>query len=307
MDLAGAYVVNSIRFAQEQDVAHFKSIGLIGKYEDPLAGEPLQAISEYLHGKDMEVFLDASTAAVWQGHDLNILSREKLGERCDLIIVTGGDGTLLNAARSLAKYDVALLGINLGRLGFLTDISPDNLQSSLDAILDGHYEEDKRFLLQSSILRDGELIGENEAFNDVVVHKLDVARMIEVRLHVNGSYVNNMRSDGLIVSTPTGSTAYAMSGGGPLLVPCLDAIVLVPICPHTMSNRPIVIDSDSVIEIELVGHPTAVAQATSDGQITQSLKHGDKVRVRRYEHSVRLLHPVDHDHFQILRAKLNWG
>lgn len=285
----------------------FKNIGLIGKYADPTVGDTLTTLRDYLKSRDLNILLDEGTGAVWPEHGLETASREEIGTRCDMAIVVGGDGTLLNAARSLSCYDIAICGINLGWLGFLTDISPEEMQSELDDILNGHYEEEERFLLHCTILRGGEHINESEAFNDVVIHKWDVARMIEVDTYINGTFVNTTRSDGLIVSTPTGSTAYALSGGGPLLYPTLKAITLVPICPHTLSNRPIVVDSDSTIEIVVKGKADSHAQVTCDGQINLGLVCGDRIIIRRNPHSIRLLHPADHDYFHILREKLGWG
>ena len=286
----------------------FHKIGIIGKYADSSVNETLRTLSDYLQTREVDILLDEATGeCCWTDHGLKTGSREQLGRECDLIIIVGGDGTLLNAARSLAAHDPALLGLNLGRLGFLTDISPSEMIERLDAILDGRYNEEERFLLHARILRDGELINESDAFNDVVVHKWDVARMIEVDTYINGTYVNTLRSDGLIVSTPTGSTAYALSGGGPILQPCLNAVILVPICPHTMSNRPIVVDADNVIEIVVKGQDQSHAQVSCDGQINLGLVAGDRIQIRKKEHSVRLIHPDEHDHFHILREKLHWG
>ncbi len=285
----------------------FNTIGIIGKYAETSVGEHLHTLRSYLEQRGLEIHLDEATAEVWPEHGLKTSSRDEIGRHCDLAIVLGGDGTLLNAARSLAPHDIAILGINMGHLGFLTDVSPDEMEQRLDEILAGQFNEEERFLLHSTIHRDGAQIGESDAFNDIVVHKAEVARMIAVRTHVNDTFVNTLRADGLIVSTPTGSTAYALSGGGPLMQPCLNAVVLVPICPHTMSNRPIVVDGDTVIEIEVLGDINAGAQVTSDGQISQTLQHGDRVRIRKKKDTVRLIHPVDHDHFHILREKLNWG
>ncbi len=286
---------------------NFKRVGIIGKYADPTAGATLRALADHLLARNLEIVLDEATGEVWADHGLQTATREAIGERCDLVIVVGGDGTLLNAARSLAAYDIALLGINLGRLGFLTDISPSEMEQKLDEVLAGHYNEDERFLLHCTVIREGEHVNESAALNDVVVHKWDVARMLETETIVNGQFLNTLRSDGLIVSTPTGSTAYALSGGGPILQPCLNAVVLVPICPHTMSNRPIVVDGNNVIEIVVGGAAHAHAQVTCDGQINFGLVTGDRVRIRKAEHKIRLLHPVDHDHFHILREKLHWG
>jgi NAD+ kinase len=288
-------------------VEKFKRIGIIGKYADTSVSETLRTLTDYLQSRDITLLLDDATAEVWPDHGLEIANREQLGRQCDLAIIVGGDGTFLNAARSLAHHEIALLGLNLGRLGFLTDISPDQMQTKLDEIFAGQYTEEDRFLLQCRVIRDGEMISQSDAFNDVVVHKWDVARMIEVDTYVNGTFVNTLRSDGLIVSTPTGSTAYALSGGGPILQPCLNAMILVPICPHTMSNRPIVIDANTVVEIVIKGQGQVHAQISCDGQINLGVVAGDRVQIRKKEHAVRMIHPVDHDHFHILREKLNWG
>ncbi len=285
----------------------FQCVGLIGKYADPSVGDTLQKLSAFLASRNVEVLLDESTARVLPEHGLTVASREEIGERCDLAIAVGGDGTLLAAARSLARHDVPLLGINLGRLGFLTDISPNEFEQKLDEILGGNYMVEERFLLHCSIIRDGEHISESEALNDVVVHKWEVARMIEIETWVNGQFVQILRSDGLIVSTPTGSTAYALSGGGPIMHANLDAIVLVPICPHTMSNRPIVVRGDSLIEVLVREDTHSHAQITCDGQINLGLVSGDQIRIRKADHRVRLIHPAGHDHFNLLRAKLHWG
>jgi len=286
----------------------FGCVGLIGKYADPTVGETLAILANYLKSRSLEVMLDEATANVWPDHSLEVANRETLGIDCDLTIVVGGDGTLLNAGRSLAPYDTALLGINQGRLGFLTDISPTEMEQRLDEVFEGKYEEEERFLLHCSIVRDGEQISESEALNDVVIHKWDVARMIGMESYINGQFVNTVRADGLIVATPTGSTAYALSGGGPILHPHLDAVVLVPICPHTMSNRPIVVDGDSHIEVVVSEHyGQSHAQVTCDGQINLGLVSGDHVHIRKSEHAVRLIHPLGHDHFHVLRGKLHWG
>jgi len=284
----------------------FSTIGLIGKYGDPGVGETLLQISQYLEKYDCEVMLEAETASMVSNQHLPTASLKTIGEQCKLAIIVGGDGTLLNAARNLVDYNVPILGVNLGRLGFLVDISPDDLIFRLDEIFNGKYEEEHRILLDAVVYHKDGSISESNAFNDVVVHKWDVARMVETETYINGKFLNNMRADGLIVSTPTGSTAYALSGGGPILQPDLDALVLVPICPHTMSFRPIVIDGESKIEI-IVKDSTSKAQITCDGQINLGLVSGDKVQIQRKERVVRLIHPCKHDHYEILRAKLRWG
>ncbi|MCA1805361.1 MAG: NAD(+) kinase, partial [Xanthomonadaceae bacterium] len=233
--------------------------------------------------------------------------REELAARCDLAIAVGGDGTLLNAARSLADAGVPLLGINRGRLGFLADILPADMTSSLDRVLAGHYQEEERTLLHAEVLRNGECLHQSDALNDVVIHKYDIARMIELETHIDGRFLNTQRSDGLVMATPTGSTAYALSGGGPILHPTLSAIVLVPICPHTLTNRPIVINDHATIEVILHGGSTTEAQVTCDGQVKFPLDCGDRVRVCRKDKTIRLLHPPGHDHYEVLREKLRWG
>lgn len=286
---------------------HFKTIGVIGRYGDPGISPTIVEVSEHVRKLGLHVLLDEGTAELVRDHKLEIASRQNIGRRCDLVIVVGGDGTLLNAARSLVDYNVSLLGVNRGRLGFLTDISPAYIGERLDEILHGKYSSEERLLLRTYIEREGQNISESCAFNDVVVHKWDVARMIEFRTYINNQYVNTMRSDGLIVATPTGSTAYALSGGGPVLHPALQAIVLVPICPHTMSNRPIVVDAASLIRIEVSDRTRSPAQITCDGQINLGLVSGDHIIIRKEEKPVRLIHPLDHNYFDVLRAKLRWS
>ena len=229
---------------------------------------------------------------------------ESLATQCDLAIAVGGDGTLLNTARLLADHQIPLVGVNLGRLGFLVDLSPNDIQDGLVAVLEGRYDEDRRFLLSAQVGDQPPAL----AFNDVVLHKWNIARMIEFETWINGRFVYTQRSDGLIISTPTGSTAYALSGGGPLLTPDLEAVALVPICPHTLSNRPIVVGANSAIEISVCGNtdPKEV-RITCDGATSLTIAEDERLRVRRHATPIRLLHPVGHDHFDVLRAKLGWG
>ena len=262
----------------------------------------LQRLQRVLARRRLEMLPDPRAAALLDlGQGIPI---ERLTGSCDLAIVVGGDGTLLSAARQFADHQVPLLGVNLGRLGFLVDISPDDLNSCLGAVLDGEFDEDRRFLLSATVGDQAPQL----AFNDVVLHKWNIARMIEFETWIDGHFVYTQRSDGLIISTPTGSTAYALSGGGPLLTPALDVIALVPICPHTLSNRPIVVHADSEIEVSVCGHtdPNDV-RITCDGADDLTMKNGDKLRIRRHSNPIRLLHPVGHDHFDVLRAKLGWG
>ncbi|MFC1749499.1 NAD(+) kinase [Pseudomonadota bacterium] len=285
----------------------FKHVGIISKFSDVTIGETIESLAKFLVARNIDVLLDESAAKTLAETELETVNIHQLGERCDLAIVVGGDGTLLHTARTLSDYDIPLVGINLGRLGFLTDISPNDMLQRLDEILSGQYNEEKRFLLNSSVIRDGETILSDNAFNDVVVHKWNSVRMIEFETYVNGLLVHNQRSDGLIVSTPTGSTAYALSGGGPIVHPSLNAIILVPICPHTLSNRPIVLDAESQIKLVVKDSDKPHVRITLDGQTNHEIQDGDTIEIVKNSKPVRLIHPTDHDHYQILRAKLRWG
>jgi NAD+ kinase len=287
--------------------ATFTTIGLLGKRGDPHVGETLRILHSHLRTRGVRVLFEEATAHTYPGHGMETASREDLGAQCDLAIVVGGDGTLLNAARALVEYGIPLAGVNLGRLGFLADISPERMIERLEEILRGHYLLEERCLISSAIERNGEKISVSNAFNDAVIHKWNLARMIEFETYINGQFVSSQRSDGMIIATPTGSTAYALSGGGPILHPTLDALALVPICPHTLSSRPIVVNSDSRITIILTDCNHDRAQLTCDGQIAMACLEGDQIHIHKQALPVRLIHPADHDHYQILRAKLRWG
>jgi len=287
----------------------FNTIGIIGKFRDTSVGETIMTVHAVLKERGCKVLLDEVSAMVLPDLNIPVADRDEIGEQADLVIVVGGDGTFLNAARTLNDYNTPLLGINLGRLGFLTDIHSEKIRGRLNAILDGDFVEEERFLLHGRFEyehNDGE-IASSDAFNDIIVHKGHVARMIELDLYINGQYVNTQRADGLIVSTPTGSTAYSLSSGGPILQPGLDAIVLVPICPHTMSQRPIVISSDSDIEIRVSDKNHGDALVTCDGQLNVNLGIGDCVRISKKKTPVRMIHPADYNYYEILRQKLHWG
>jgi NAD+ kinase len=281
----------------------FQHIGLIAKPGDSSLAPVLDQLRRFLVEMGLKVYLARSAALALEQKDY-LPSKAELAKICDLTIVVGGDGTFLNAAREMADENTPLVGVNLGRLGFLADISPTKMLEALTAILQGDYIEDQRFLLEARIGQQQRRL----ALNDVVLHKWNTARMIEFETRINGQFVDSQRSDGIIVSTPTGSTAYALSGGGPLLEPNLDAIALVPICPHRLGNRPIVVHGDSEICIETSGRTDYKhVRITCDGQSSLTLEEGDKLSVRKYPKPVRLFHPVDHDHFNLLRAKLGWG
>ena len=286
----------------------FKHIGLIGKHGDPRVADTLLRLSDLMVTCGCKVSLERKTAAnLLIHHNFPTCDIEELGQSCDLVISIGGDGTLLHTARSLIDHDVALLGINLGRLGFLVDISPDQMQDRLREIFLGNYLEEQRIMLVVSIesLRDPPRI--NHAFNDVVVHKWEVARMIEIDTYIDERLLNSMRSDGLIVATPTGSTAYALSGGGPIMDPDMDAMVIVPICPHSMNYRPYVFDGNCEVELKVHDSSCPHAQVSCDGQINMAIQAGDVIRIKRHPKRVRLIHPQEYNHFQVLRTKLRWG
>ena len=285
----------------------FNTIGIITKPEAETARQTLLSLCKFLKSKNCNVLLDESIADVINSCDFKKASREEIGKQCDLAIVVGGDGTILNAVRSLSHTQVPLLGINVGRLGFLADISPEELEASLEEILDGSYREEQRFLLEMQVIRDNKIIFEGDAFNDVVVHIRDVARMIEFETRINDEFVNHQRADGIVVSTPTGSTAYALSAGGPILHATLDAITLVPISPHTLSSRPLVINADSQIKILICNTKDGIAQATCDGHLSTDVHVGDHIKVKRKADKITLLHPKQHSYFEILRAKLHWS
>jgi len=279
----------------------FHSAGIIGKQnDDPRVSSTIRRLAMHLQARGLATRCEQATAAMIGAGDG--LPLGALGACCDLILVVGGDGTFLHAARELAEHDVPLLGINLGRLGFLVDVSPDQVEQDLDQVLAGRFDEDARTLL--TVECNGV---KGRAVNDIVVHKWNTVRMIELETYVDGRFVNAQRSDGIIVATPTGSTAYALSGGGPLIHPSLEALVLVPICPHTLSNRPLVIAGNSVVEFRICDFKPDQVRLTCDGQVDLPLTDGAPIRIERSSHRVRLLHPPGHDHYGMLRAKLGWG
>lgn len=285
----------------------FNTIGIITKPEAESARQTLQSLFEFLKNKNCKVIIDEQIPDTINSCHFDKASREIIGEQCDLAIVVGGDGTILNAVRSLAHANVPLLGVNVGRLGFLADISPEDLETSLNDILNGFYREEQRFLLEMQVLRDNKVIFEGDAFNDVVVHIRDVARMIEFETRINEEFVNHQRADGIVVSTPTGSTAYALSAGGPILHATLDVITLVPISPHTLSSRPLVVNADSQIDIVICNTKDGIAQATCDGHLSTDVHVGDHIKIKRKSHKITLLHPKQHNYFETLRAKLHWN
>jgi NAD+ kinase len=285
----------------------FKSIAIIGKYLNQSALQQMQTdladLARHLSAKNIEVWIEKNTAQHAELTGFNTCALEKIGEKVDLAIVMGGDGTMLSVARVLMNSDTPLVGINRGRFGFLTDLRAEEMLISINEILAGAYQTETRMLLTASVIRAGKQVHQGVAFNDIVVKS--GLRLIELEVEIDGKFMHKQRGDGLILSTPTGTTAYSLSAGGPILHPDLDAIALVPINPHTLSNRPIVVSSTSKIEVNLV--QVDDAQISYDGQFQLALEMGDKVLVQRAVKDITLLHPSDYCYFEMLRNKLNWG
>ncbi len=285
----------------------FKRIALISNSDTKKVAETLNNLIIYLQSNEIDFILDNDSAVLAKQSDLPNMKENEFDADCDLAIAIGGDGTMLKAAHLACLRDIPLLGINRGRLGFLADIPANAFEEYLDTIFAGTFVEDERFLLHVEVLRGGRSLMESNAFNDVILQKWNVARPVELETYVDDSFVHRQRSDGLIISSPTGSTAYALSGGGPILHPSLDALALVPICPHTLTNRPIVIAGNSLIEIVVGTREVDHVRLTCDGHIERELAPRDRVCIQKKDKKIRLIHPENHDHFSTLRAKLQWG
>lgn len=290
----------------------FRHVALIGKYQATSSGasgaatkKSLDEIAHFLMDQGCEVVLEADTAANIGLSHYTTMQVEEIGQHCDLCLVVGGDGTMLGIGRQLAQYEVPLIGINQGRLGFITDIPLDAYRSTLLPMLRGDYIIDDRYLMQANVLRDGRSVFSAQAMNDVVVNRGASSGMVELRVEVDGHFVANQRADGLIISSATGSTAYSLSAGGPLLHPSIQGWVMVPIAPHTLSNRPIVLTNVGEVAIEIVAGRDA--SASFDMQSLATLMHGDRIVVTRSEHKVRFLHPTDWSYFDTLRKKMHWN
>lgn len=286
----------------------FSTIGLISRRDNRDIIDTLTQVADYLCKRQgTSVLVDDSVAALLPSRKLEVISRAAMGTRCQLVIVVGGDGSMLKAANILAEQDIPVVGVNRGRLGFLTDILPDDIKSALEQILSGHYREEPRFLLEVSIGegRTARLLG--SAMNDVVLHPGIAAQMIEFDLYVDGQFVCHQASDGMIIATPTGSTAYSLSAGGPIMHPRLDVLALVPMYPHSLSSRPIVVDSKSVITLVVGERHTTTPQISCDGSVVHTSSVGDTFTIRRKAKQLKLLHPVDYDYYATCRSKLGWA
>ncbi len=286
----------------------FEVIGIIGKPRDHKAVQTHKELFHWLISEGYNAIIDDRLADI-----LDDIPREyftsllSIGEKSDLAIVVGGDGNMLGAARVLSRFDTSVIGINRGNLGFLTDLSPEDFKLILKNVLEGHYSEEERFLLESEVHRHGQLKSHNAALNEVVLHPGKIAHMIEFEVYIDETFAFSQRSDGLIVSTPTGSTAYSLSGGGPILSPSLNAISIVPMFPHTLSSRPLVVDGNK--EIKLVASPNnrGTLEVSCDGQISLPVSSGDEIKIFQSKNVLKLIHPEEYSYYHVLRNKLGWS
>ena len=285
----------------------FRNIGIIGRMGSSHVLDTIRRLKRFLIERHLHVILEESIAEMLPGHGMQTCSRKLMGEICDLVIVVGGDGSLLGAARAMARHGTPVLGINRGSLGFLTDIRPDELEVKVSEVLEGRYLMESRFLLEAHVRRGLESIGQSDALNDVVLHPGKSTRMIEFELYIDGQFVCSQKADGLIVATPTGSTAYSLSAGGPIMHPKLDAIVIVPMYPHTLSSRPIVVDGNSELKVVVASDMQIYPLVSCDGQNHFTCAPGDTLTIRKKAQKLQLIHPLDHNYYEICRTKLGWG
>ena len=283
----------------------FKTIALVGRYRSAEVAQALVALADYLRNRSHTVLVEKETAATNGVTGFPVADYNEISARADLVVVQGGDGSMLSAARSLAGRNVPLIGVNQGRLGFMTDIASSKMIESMGEILAGRHAIEERTMLAAEVRRDGAVALATLALNDAVVNKGSVGRLIEFVVNIDGEFVYDLRADGLIVATPTGSTAYALSADGPIVQPGVPGFALVPISPHTLSNRPIMISDRSVIEISL--KRAGDARLHFDGQLQCDLQEGDRVTIRRAEHTIRFVHPPGYSYFTMLREKLHWS
>ncbi len=288
----------------------YKTIALIGTHKNPKVAWTVLEVMNILERWGIRVILEAETA-----QEQNLLNHknysgqaiDNMGQKVDCGIVVGGDGNLLRAARALSLFDIPLIGINRGQLGYLTDINPEELESQLRPLLEGKCVIESRFLIEAKVLRAGKIVNFGSALNDIVLFPGEIAQMIEFELKINNIFVYSQRSDGLIISTPTGSTAYSLSAGGPILQPDMEALILVPMFPHTLTSRPIVIDAESQIQIHISNDNKTAPRLSYDGQSHFNLELGDQIQITKQEKTLKLLHSKSFDYYSVLRSKLSWG
>ena len=282
------------------------SVGLFGRYKDPDVSTSLDALRKHLENRDISVYIGDTTADNITGTRIED-SGLPVGETIDLAVVVGGDGTMLHVARGLASYALPMIGINLGRLGFLTDLSADRMYEDIDELLRGDFTVEERIMLQLQISNGRKILNETVALNDITLTKGNTGRMIEFDTHVNSEPLGRTRGDGVIIATPTGSTAYALSAGGPILHPLLPAIVFAPICPHTLGHRPMVLDDSSTVELEILDLAGAEGNVFIDGLKQLAVSGNEVIRISRAKTVTRMVRINSHNHFTALRSKLGWG
>ncbi len=281
-------------------------IGLFGKFRDSSVAPVMDRVRALLEARGVRVLLGSTTSAEIDGERIDE-QHHPLDQLIDVAMVVGGDGTMLNAARILCTHGVPMVGVNLGRLGFLTDIPQGDLETNLDALLDGRFSVENRTLLKTTVLKDDESIYEGVSLNDAVIAKGETGRLIEFETRIDGRFVSHTRSDGIIIATPTGSTAYSLSSGGPIVYPTLSVLSIAPICPHTLSNRPIIISDDAVVDICAFRTPETHAILSLDGLIVHQLSGEETLRLTRADRKLSMIRIDPHDHFEVLRTKLGWG
>ncbi|MFI4914253.1 MAG: NAD(+)/NADH kinase [Steroidobacterales bacterium] len=287
--------------------ASIRTCALVGRFQDQRVAECAAALIPELRARGLQVLVPADGTAATAPADAQVTATSDLLQRSDLVIAIGGDGTLLHAARMVADREIPLLGINRGRLGFLTDVLPQNMISCIDSVLAGSCIADRRPLLEARLHSADGTETRNLALNDVVFNRLETGRMLDFETHIDGRYVNSHGGDGLVVATATGSTAYALSCGGPIVDPRLDVLVVAPISPHTLSDRPILVPGQSRVEIRLIGERDVCAQVTCDASVLGEMRPGGRLEIGPSGRAVTLLHPPGHDYFRLLRSKLHWG
>ena len=286
-------------------MSEYSTAGIIVKSNDASVANTLKDVTSHLQGLGLRTLFDHSTRGLLD--NIETVDLNTIGEQCDVAVVIGGDGTLLHAARSLVGHDVPIIGINRGRLGFLVDVSPDGDLDELTQIIQGNSFNEERFLLQASVLREGVVLSESLAFNDVVIRVRDVLQIMDFDIIIDDKLVTHQRADGVVISTPSGSTAYSLSNGGPIVGPSINALVLQPICPHTLTSRPLMVDARSCIKVHLWDDEVMSVQVVCDGQVYMDATLGDMIEIKCKIEHITLLHPQNYDYHQILREKLNWG
>ncbi|MGL4475156.1 MAG: NAD(+) kinase [Shewanella sp.] len=284
----------------------FKTIGLIGKPHHAGTNKTLKRLHHWLTVQGYSVLVEERVAAE-VGQHVTAAEIVEIGKQCDLAIVVGGDGNMLGAARVLARFDIGVIGVNRGNLGFLTDLPPNDFEASLAEVLDGQFITEQRFLLEAKVYRHHELKACNSAVNEAVLHPGKIAHMIEFEVYIDDQFMYSQRADGMIVSTPTGSTAYSLSAGGAILTPNLQAMILVPMFPHTLSCRPIVVDANSTIKLLVSPDNADNLEVSCDGHVHLAVLPGDEIIIKRSPEKLTLVHPTNHNYFHVLRTKLGWG